>query len=84
MKPFADLYALYYDLLYRDKDYQTEADYITTLIRQYHPQAKSLLIWVVVPVSMHNVLPGKAGVCMAWTAAAACWRWPMPELDPGS
>lgn len=43
MKPFADLYALYYDLLYRDKDYQAEADYVATLIRQYHPQANSLL-----------------------------------------
>jgi SAM-dependent methyltransferase len=38
-----DLYSQYYDLLYRDKDYQGEADYIASLIRQSHPKAKTLL-----------------------------------------
>jgi len=36
-------YARYYDLLYRDKDYEAEAEYIETLIRKYHPQAQSIL-----------------------------------------
>ena len=36
-------YARYYDLLYRDKDYQTEADYIHSLIQAHAPGAKSVL-----------------------------------------
>ena len=38
-----DLYSQYYDLLYRDKDYRGEADYVTSLARKFHPSAKSLL-----------------------------------------
>lgn len=36
-------FANYYDLLYRDKDYKAESEYISKLIRQYAPQSKSLL-----------------------------------------
>lgn len=36
-------YARYYDLLYQDKDYAAEADYITGLIRGYHPAARTIL-----------------------------------------
>jgi SAM-dependent methyltransferase len=36
-------YARYYDLLYRDKDYKGEVDYVTSLIRKYAPEAKSCL-----------------------------------------
>jgi SAM-dependent methyltransferase len=36
-------YAHYYDLLYRDKDYQAEADYIAGLIRRFHPEARAIL-----------------------------------------
>ena len=39
---FAD-YARYYDLLYRDKDYATEAEYIAGLIRKFHPATRSIL-----------------------------------------
>jgi len=39
---FAD-YARYYDLLYRDKDYAAEADYVAGLIKKYHPAAESIL-----------------------------------------
>jgi SAM-dependent methyltransferase len=39
---FAD-YARYYDLLYRDKDYATEADYVANLIKEYLPVAESIL-----------------------------------------
>jgi len=39
---FAD-YARYYDLLYRDKDYAAEADYVTGLIRKFHPSTQSIL-----------------------------------------
>jgi SAM-dependent methyltransferase len=37
------LYAKYYDLLYKDKDYHGEAAYVSELIRQYSPYAKSIL-----------------------------------------
>jgi len=39
---FAD-YARYYDLLYRDKDYAAEADYVAILIKDFHPGAQSIL-----------------------------------------
>ena len=39
---FAD-YARYYDLLYQDKDYAAEADYVASLIQQYHQAAQSIL-----------------------------------------
>jgi len=38
-----DLYSRYYDLLYQDKDYKGEAEYILRLIRKFHPRAKTLL-----------------------------------------
>lgn len=38
-----DLYAAYYDLLYRDKDYSGETEYLITLIREAAPHARSLL-----------------------------------------
>jgi len=36
-------YARYYDLLYRDKDYKAEADYVAGLIHRFHPDARSIL-----------------------------------------
>ncbi|ANE50016.1 class I SAM-dependent DNA methyltransferase [Flavisolibacter tropicus] len=39
-----DNYAKYYNLLYKDKDYNSETDYVQSLIKQYAPtQAKTLL-----------------------------------------
>lgn len=38
-----DLYSEYYNLLYRDKDYRGEADYIAALARKFHPAGKTLL-----------------------------------------
>ncbi|MHB8772529.1 MAG: methyltransferase domain-containing protein [Syntrophales bacterium] len=40
---FAADYVGYYDLLYRDKDYEAEADYVAALIRKFHPSAGSIL-----------------------------------------
>jgi len=42
MAVFAD-YARYYDLLYRDKDYAAEAEYVANLIHKFHPSARSIL-----------------------------------------
>jgi SAM-dependent methyltransferase len=36
-------YAAYYDLLYKDKNYQAEVDYVHSIINQYKPEAKTLL-----------------------------------------
>ena len=38
-----DAYAAYYDLLYRDKDYAAEADYVCTLLQKHAPGARQLL-----------------------------------------
>lgn len=38
-----DLYGKYYDLLYHNKDYNAEANYITECIRSYFPNAKTIL-----------------------------------------
>lgn len=37
------LYAQYYDLLYQDKDYVSEVDYINKLIQEHNPSASKLL-----------------------------------------
>jgi SAM-dependent methyltransferase len=42
MQVFKD-YSLYYDLLYQDKNYAAEADYIFSLIKKFQPQAQSVL-----------------------------------------
>lgn len=36
-------YAQYYDLLYQDKDYQQEANFVIRLLQQYVPQARTIL-----------------------------------------
>lgn len=38
-----DAYASYYDLLYRDKDYSAEAEYVGSHICKHAPQAKDIL-----------------------------------------
>lgn len=38
-----DAYARYYDLLYRDKDYAAEAEYVASFIRTHAPKAKRIL-----------------------------------------
>jgi SAM-dependent methyltransferase len=43
MKPVFDTYARYYDLLYRDKDYAAEAEYVNSHIRKHAPAAKRIL-----------------------------------------
>ena len=36
-------YSRYYDLLYKDKDYEGEVNYVTTLLNKYAPHTKTLL-----------------------------------------
>ena len=43
MKQFGNLYSQYYDLLYRDKDYAGEVDYINKLIKENSNETKTLL-----------------------------------------
>ncbi|UAY50695.1 class I SAM-dependent methyltransferase [Ferruginibacter albus] len=40
---FNSNYSRYYDLLYKNKDYKSEAEYIAKLIRSVHPQTKNIL-----------------------------------------
>ncbi len=42
MKNFGE-YAHYYDLLYRDKDYEKEANFVHGLIHKYSPNARTIL-----------------------------------------
>jgi len=43
MNQFGNLYSQYYDLLYKDKDYMKEVEFITTSIKNHNPNAKSIL-----------------------------------------
>ncbi|MFC3559821.1 class I SAM-dependent DNA methyltransferase [Pedobacter jamesrossensis] len=43
MEKVFNAYSSYYNLLYKDKDYASEADYIADLIKQYKPEAKTLI-----------------------------------------
>jgi SAM-dependent methyltransferase len=38
-----NLYSSYYDLLYKDKDYRSESNYVQQVLKQYLPNCKSLL-----------------------------------------
>jgi predicted TPR repeat methyltransferase len=40
---FDDAYGRYYDLLYRDKDYAAESEYVASHIRKHVPRAKRIL-----------------------------------------
>jgi SAM-dependent methyltransferase len=41
--PVFSSYARYYDLIYRDKDYAAEAEYVAGLIRKFCPSARTIL-----------------------------------------
>jgi SAM-dependent methyltransferase len=43
MNEVFERYSAYYDLLYQDKDYQGEADYIARALRAANPKAKTIL-----------------------------------------
>ena len=43
MGSFGSFYSQYYDLLYSDKRYDREADYIAGLLQSYHPRAREIL-----------------------------------------
>lgn len=43
MSEVFDAYARYYDLLYSDKDYRAEAEYVASLVRAHAPNARRIL-----------------------------------------
>lgn len=43
MDVFNEVYSRCYDLLYADKDYSKEADYVDKVIKKYYPSARSIL-----------------------------------------
>ncbi len=53
-------YAQYYNLLYKDKDYAAEADYVHNLIARYRPEGKSLLD-LGCGTGRHDILLAKKG-----------------------
>ena len=46
MRQFGDLYSQYYDLLYRDKDYAGEVDYVESLIKSNTNNTKSIFSYI--------------------------------------
>ena len=56
-----DSYSSYYDLLYRDKDYKAEADYVLSLIRQSGTQPRTLLE-LGCGTGLHAAVLAKAGL----------------------
>jgi len=58
MSCFAD-YSHYYDLLYRDKNYVAEADYVSSLLERYAPIARSLCEFGCGTGRMASMLAGK-------------------------
>lgn len=53
-------YSKYYDVLYQDKDYQKEVDFIVGLIKEYHPDARTILN-LGCGTGNHDFLLAKAG-----------------------
>ena len=43
MEKVFDGYSRYYDLLYKDKNYKSESEYISSLIKTHSPNAKKVL-----------------------------------------
>ncbi len=43
MQKVFDSYSKYYDLLYKDKDYDKETDYIESLLKKFSPDARDIL-----------------------------------------
>lgn len=43
MKEVFNIYSSYYDLIYKDKDYNKEADYVIELIKKYHENAINII-----------------------------------------
>lgn len=74
---FAD-YARYYDLLYRDKDYKAEAEYVARLIRKFHPATQNILELGSGTGIHARLLSKKVILSTAWSAARKCWLAPCP------
>ena len=60
MAVFAD-YARYYDLLYRDKDYAGEVDYIASLLQRFKPEGQKKLVELGSGTGKHAALLAEKG-----------------------
>ena len=60
MSVFED-YARCYNLLYRDKDYGGEMDFVDSLIKKHTPGAESILKLAAAPGAMRSILPKTGG-----------------------
>ena len=70
-----DKYSRYYNMLYADKDYAAESQYVETLIRQFNQSAQAVLDLGCAPVDMTYCSPGAASTRMVLTGAKVCWLW---------
>ena len=86
MKIFADA-ARYYDILYRDKDYAAEAEFIHALIGKYAPNSQQILelgagtgghaqCLAELGLEVHGVEPADAGKSPPPAAGLACRSLP--------
>lgn len=57
-----DLYSQYYDLLYQDKDYQGEVDYVLSLLRAHGKNPVTTLLELGSGTGMHADLMAAAGI----------------------
>jgi SAM-dependent methyltransferase len=55
-------YSQYYDLLYKNKDYKAEADYVVSLLRQYSPIPVKSILDIGCGTGAHDVFLNKAGL----------------------
>jgi predicted TPR repeat methyltransferase len=69
-------YARYYDLLYHDKDYRRESEFVAQLIKKHSPGARRLLE-LGCGTGIHGILLAEQGYEIhGLDLSDACWRWP--------
>jgi len=60
-KPFGPLYSKYYDLLYSDKDYEAECDYVVSLFREYSKRPVRSILELGAGTGGYSMVLGRRG-----------------------
>ena len=74
--PFGDLYSEYYDLIYHDKDYEKECDYIESLFARYSGRKTKTILELGAGTGAYTIPMGERGYKVLATDISA----PMLEL----
>lgn len=61
MKPFNTIYSGYYDKIYEKKDYKTESDFLTQVIKEYSPVAVKNILSLGCGTASHDIILAKKG-----------------------